>query len=68
MPRTLIPEYLLEAYRQETSRLLSLAKELQVADPGAAADHIHRARNLEAVVLGYERLAAKRAQDQGAKQ
>lgn len=53
---------LLEAYREEIRWLEGKAAEYS-ANGGkssvTAADYIHRARNLRAVIAGYERLDAK---------
>ena len=49
-------EALLKAYREEIAWLLARAKEHEGQD---AVQYVHRARNLQAVIDGYERLAAK---------
>jgi hypothetical protein len=56
MPKTAALEALLRAYREEIMWLF------KKQDNGpVAADYIHRARNLQALIDAYERLDAKDA-------
>jgi hypothetical protein len=58
MPKAAALELLLQAYRDEIDWLKSRAKEYE-ANQAVAADCIHRAKNLQAIMDGYERLNAK---------
>jgi len=53
-------EALLKAYREEIVWLFQKAEEYQENAP-VAADYIHRAKNLQAVIDAYERLDANDA-------
>ena len=59
MPHQAALAALLNAYREEVAWLLTRAEELVPQQPEAANVYIHRARNLQAVLDGYERLQAK---------
>lgn len=61
MPQVAPLDALLDAYRSEIGWLLAKAKEFEEKQPLVAADYIHRARNLQAIIQGYERVNAKRA-------
>lgn len=56
MLKTIVPEVLLEAYRQEVRRLKILAKQVDATNAHAAAEYRRRAGSLEVVIEGYERL------------
>jgi hypothetical protein len=58
MPKTAALELLLQAYRDEIDWLKGRAKDY-AANQAVAADYIHRANNLQAIIDGYERLRAK---------
>ena len=59
MPHQAALAALLDAYREEVTWLLERAEELVKQEPEAANIYVHRARNLQAVLDGYERLQAK---------
>jgi len=52
-------DLLLRAYREEIAWLLARANESNGISGLVAADYVHRARNLEAIIAGYERLNAQ---------
>jgi hypothetical protein len=60
MPKTAALELLLQAYRDEIVWLMTRAKEYEAENALVAADYLHRAKNLEAIIEGYERLNAKK--------
>lgn len=60
MPQVAPLDALLDAYRSEIGWLLDKAKEFEEKQPLVAADYIHRARNLQAIIEGYGRIDAKR--------
>jgi hypothetical protein len=59
MPEGTALALLLRAYRDEIHWLLNRAKELEGSQALVAADYVHRAKNLQAIIDGYERLEAK---------
>jgi hypothetical protein len=59
MPNFAAPEALLNACRSEMDWLTTRAKAVEAESPLLAADYIHRARNLQTIINGYERLSAK---------
>ena len=61
MPHTVALAALLHALREEVAWLLTQADDFARQEPETAARYIHRARNLQAVLDGYERLQAKSA-------
>ena len=61
MPKSAALELLLQAYRDEIVWLKTRAKEYEAVNTLIAADHIHRANNLQTIIDGYERLSAKAA-------
>jgi hypothetical protein len=61
MPKTAALNALLGAMREEVTWLLAQAEIVFPDKPQMAETYIHRARNLQAVLEGYERLHAKEA-------
>ena len=62
MPKTAALQLLLKAYRDEIAWLMQKADEYTGNNRAVAADYLHRAHNLQAIIDGYERLEAKEAQ------
>jgi hypothetical protein len=61
MPHTAALDALLHAFREEIAWLQMRAEDFTEREPETAQSYIHRARNLQAMLEGYERLKAKEA-------
>jgi hypothetical protein len=56
IPNTTALELLLQAYRDEIVWLMTRAKEYEAENSSVAADYVHRANNLQAIIDDCERL------------
>jgi hypothetical protein len=59
MPQNAALNALLHAFREEITWLQMRAEDFSAQEPEMANSYIHRARNLQAMLEGYERLKEK---------